>query len=710
MNAAEALAGVCRSAWRPSDRTPPDAWAEARVRITSARAGSGRTDAAEPGPLRLDLTPYWRQVLRAFADPAIVEMTAVAASQTGKSTVERALLLYALAQRRSSVLVVYPTRDDAAEVCRDSLLPSIESTCPELLTGRAHDVKRHQIALRGPSIHMAWAKSPRTAKRRAVAFVFADELSDWPLADDGELEILDDLRARSKTYPERKLVCVGVPAAAGRGLDALYLAGDRRAWWWPCPRCGDYFLAAWDDVRWEGGIRAAPESVRARAWIQCPRCEGVVSDADKGWCNAMGVWLRDGERAVRVRGKAGRDPLLETRTASGVVDESGGPALWRLDIGCGVGSGGGGDDEEAADRLGVRVEPPETGPLPPSRHASWRVGGLVSPFVTLGEVAHGFALAGFRPRASWVNNALGLGHEELGERVELGEIERLTERTGYRRGVAPAGVIAIVLAIDVQRDGAWVLARGYGEGGLDQWLVEATWVPRAMALRLADLDHVTGWAFARTDASAPPLPVAAVAIDAGKWTTHVHEFVRRARARGVPNCYPVHGAPGMDRTTPYRTSRVDAETRGGEGERGSRRKVALPESERLDRLMINADLWRDHVAARVAAEIHARIAGDEHVPQGRWWLPEDCPGEYARHMTSEHCVTDRRTGRRRWVPLPGRRDNHLWDCEVYAAALADMLRVRHLRPTAAPAAAPTPAATAPPTTRGWMGPRSGRWV
>lgn len=56
--------------------------------------------------------------------------------------------------------------------------------------------------------------------------------------------------------------------------------------------------------------------------------------------------------------------------------------------------------------------------------------------------------------------------------------------------------------------------------------------------------------------------------------------------------------------------------------------------------------------------------------------------EYAEQVTAEHKLTVRSNGRdvERWVKKTTHADNHYLDCEVYAAAAADVMGVRSLYP------------------------------
>jgi phage terminase large subunit GpA-like protein len=78
-------------------------------------------------------------------------------------------------------------------------------------------------------------------------------------------------------------------------------------------------------------------------------------------------------------------------------------------------------------------------------------------------------------------------------------------------------------------------------------------------------------------------------------------------------------------------------------------------------------------------EIASRWIADRRQP-GVWWLPSDVLAtdggeDYLRQITAEHRKTELLHGRKvtRWELISHEIGNHYWDCEVYAAAEADMI-------------------------------------
>ena len=52
--------------------------------------------------------------------------------------------------------------------------------------------------------------------------------------------------------------------------------------------------------------------------------------------------------------------------------------------------------------------------------------------------------------------------------------------------------------------------------------------------------------------------------------------------------------------------------------------------------------------------------------------------EFAEHITSEHRIVDDK-GREKWELKTSAKQNHWWDCCVYAFAVADLVNMRALQ-------------------------------
>jgi phage terminase large subunit GpA-like protein len=92
------------------------------------------------------------------------------------------------------------------------------------------------------------------------------------------------------------------------GILGLYNRGDRRRWYWPCQRCGEFFEGQFEHLKWDAD-RADPAEAADTVYLECPICGGRNAPAERAAMNAGGLWLAEGQavdRHGRIRGRARR--------------------------------------------------------------------------------------------------------------------------------------------------------------------------------------------------------------------------------------------------------------------------------------------------------------------------------------------------------------------------------------------------------------------
>lgn len=119
------------------------------------------------------------------------------------------------------------------------------------------------------------------------------------------MTIVDSSPARPVTDVRKKLE--GHEAPPCTGILGLYNEGDRRRWYWPCPKddCGEYFEPHFgllvyqteEDVEGEEEKRnlTYAEIVKT-VYMKCPHCGARIEHDKKRGMNLRGVWLREGEK------------------------------------------------------------------------------------------------------------------------------------------------------------------------------------------------------------------------------------------------------------------------------------------------------------------------------------------------------------------------------------------------------------------------------
>ena len=199
----------------------------------------------------------------------------------------------------------------------------------------------------------------------------------------------------------------------------------------------------------------------------------------------------------------------------------------------------------------------------------------------------------------------------------------------------------LTAGIDVQENCLYWAIRAWGD------FMTSQNVAHGQALSMVEVERVMNTAFSLP--SGEKMMVELALMDSGDQTDAVYEFCL-INAEWVRPC---KGVPTMQGH--YRISTVD--------KAGSR-------ANGMQLVLVDGGKYKDMIAARMRR------------PNGRgsWMVHKDCDLEYAEQVTAEHKITERKNGKavQRWALKTSHAANHYLDCEVYAAAAADVLEVRSL--------------------------------
>ena len=104
-----------------------------------------------------------------------------------------------------------------------------------------------------------------------------------------------------------------------KGILGLYNAGDRRRWYWPCPKCGNHFVGNFKQLEWDRTLKNtvdASETVRLR----CPdiSCNTLIHPDQRYEMNLAGQWLADGQ-SIDLNGRIDGE-AVRSQTASYWLD------------------------------------------------------------------------------------------------------------------------------------------------------------------------------------------------------------------------------------------------------------------------------------------------------------------------------------------------------------------------------------------------------
>ena len=318
-----------------------------------------------------------------------------------------------------------------------------------------------------------------------------------------------------------------------------------------------------------------------------------------------------------------------------------------------------------------------------SPHRGFRIHALYSPWLTFSEVAAKFLESKDDPPSllNFVNSWLGWIWEERSEKIEADHVA--TRAKEYDRATVPEGGIVLTAGVDVQQDHLYYTVRAWG-------LREESWLVECGRLE-AGLDQLVNVLLRRTwNGHDRTHRLRLCCIDSGYRTDEVYRF-----ARSWPDLVrPIKGAQRLS-GVPIRAAKID------------RNIVGDPLKRSVRLFHLDTSHFKDKLTRFMTAQ------DGEH---GAWHLHAGVPAEYLKQVTSEHKILNRnrKTGASvaAWTKRPGAGGNHWWDCEVYAAAAADMLAIYALNDENAPEGQPpTTQNSRPDASRssGWVRQKRGGW-
>lgn len=639
------------AALKIEERLPVDEWADRYRKLavgTSEHHGRWLTDRA----------PYQREIMRAWSDPAVRQVTFMKGSQVGGTEVLINILQWTIDQDPGPTLLIYPSLDLAKDVNEERIRPAIMATeriLRRLRSGakepgqRMTDLKALKLQFDRMTVWGVGSNSQTNLESRPVKNLLVDEL------DAGEFHesAMSWARQRQKSFRRRKALVNSKPSLEGHGVHREFLEGSQERYHVPCPHCGEYQVLTWKQLRWEGSLRADAEEVLRTAKYHCIACQRVIPAAAKPQMLCRGVWAREGttvDRDGTVRGTP--------KNATG-------------------------------------------------EHRSFQLSSLYAPKLDFSYVAAEFVRGGGATR-QWVNGELGEPYVQAGEHVKEDRALSVcvpASMGGYRLclpngagsaesvpRVVPKDVLVLVAAVDVQRDRVYAEVRGFTEAMRESYLI---WrAERVKSVGLAGLrsavKDVAGMRFIHAY-DGLPVRVTAGCIDSGdpESTLEVYQLVSELRKESLGKWFASKGSGQMNGSEPHKIEEYDPrETFKGKARAG----VLVPE--KVPFFVINTYLWKARVLSDLRAairEVCGESDGVELVEPGRMYLPEIEKddelgvGEYVRQLTAEELVTETIRGgnragfsKRVWKLRPGRQDNHHFDTAVACYALCDALNGRSI--------------------------------
>ena len=276
----------------------------------------------------------------------------------------------------------------------------------------------------------------------------------------------------------------------------------------------------------------------------------------------------------------------------------------------------------------------------PKSVAFW-MNTLYSPFTRFSDIAREFMRSKDDPELlhNFANSWLAEPWEDtkLKTNAEM-VMERQTETPEW---TLPPWTKLVTGGIDVQENCLYWTIRAWGDYMTSQN------ISHGQALSMGEVERIMNTEL--TMPNGEKVMVNLALMDSGDQTEDVYEFC----ALNSDWVLPCKGTTTM--LSHYRLSTVN--------KAGSR-------ANGMTLVLVDGGKYKDQIAARMRKENGT----------GAWMVYQGCDLDYAEQVTAEHKITERSGGKevQRWVMKTSHADNHYLDCEVYAAAAADVLGVRNL--------------------------------
>lgn len=464
-----------------------------------------------PGRWSNDRTPYVVEPMDCMAPSHPCESVAwMKSAQVAGSELITNVIFYVVDQAPGMALVVHPTIEAGMSWNAEKLQPNIEATpqiSRKLLEAVSRDgsgstQKRKRFP--GGQLVITGANSAAGLRQKSVRWLFRDDLDEFPFDVNGQGDPAKMAEARQISYIRSglaKRLDVSTPTTVKNSrIYKLYLEGDQRRYYVPCPHCQHMQVLEWTKPL-DG--KDAPQPAHGLHWSQTD--DGII----RVWyaCIGCGADIENYELDAMLRG-----------------------GKW------------------IAENPG------------PGRQPSFWIGSLYSPFYTWLQVVKEYLLAVADPSLmqTFVNLVLGLPYEggqtasadALLKRIESWELQAIpTDRNVLISGYADVQEAGIYYEVVVWGPGkeSWSIDIGYlagdtsDEGG-------AVW---------SRLDEVRRREY--VDPYGGTFPIDVFGVDSGYNAHAVYAWVRRHH-----NTFATKGEDGATIPQIFRTPQsVDRRKRSG---------------------------------------------------------------------------------------------------------------------------------------------------
>jgi len=232
----------------------------------------------QPGPFRIESTPYLAPILRALQDPEVETIVVQGNVQSGKSMVLELWSAFVPSRTPGPMLLLQDIDLNAQDWQQTRLRPLWENT--PSTRERISEIDRnkwHTTQFQRNTTWVLGANNERNLQRRSIRFLGGDECWQWPKGH------LKQAQARRTAFTwQGKSVFVSQGGVDGDEFTELFHSTDRGEWSFKCVKCGTRQAFDWVQIKYPEAAKTAQgwnyDLLRAGCTYECKSCKHRYED------------------------------------------------------------------------------------------------------------------------------------------------------------------------------------------------------------------------------------------------------------------------------------------------------------------------------------------------------------------------------------------------------------------------------------------------
>lgn len=224
-----------------------------------------------------------------ITNPKIEQITVMKSARVGYSKILNHVAAFHIHQDPCPIMIVQPTIEDAQGYSKEEIAPMLRDTpCLKGVVSEAKSKDGANTILQkqfpGGSLSLVGANSPRGFRRVSRRVVLFDEVDGYPPSAGTEGDQIKLGIRRTEYYWNRKIVAGSTPTVKDFSrVERMFLQGDQRRYFLPCPDCGHMQYLKWPNMKWH-------DDDPATASYCCESCGVWIPAAKKRWMVERGEW------------------------------------------------------------------------------------------------------------------------------------------------------------------------------------------------------------------------------------------------------------------------------------------------------------------------------------------------------------------------------------------------------------------------------------